>query len=297
MKIYLGGEWVMEKDEGWAREVNGWQKGALSKIIKRRLFSYFHHGFKTGNRLSKEVELAFECGIELFLNSGAYSAFTQKETIDIEQYAKFIKEHGDKFSAVANLDDIGDTGPKSWANLKRLEQLGCDVLPVFHYNDDVMYLTKMIDNYPFIALGGLVGSSRKVLQEWLDRIWHRLIHKDGTPRLRVHGFGLTDYKLMERYPWYSVDSVSWARAGMYGGCVFYENGRLYNISFSDQSPVDGWHYKRLSDTQRAKVDGWLLPHGVTAQQCASHYSFRHLVNAATYQSLETIGSHHAQARL
>jgi hypothetical protein len=296
MKIFLAGEYPMEKDEGWSREVSGWQTGALSKIIKRRLFSYFHHGFKIDNRLSKEIKLAFDCGMDLFLDSGAYSAYTQKETIDLQQYAEFIHTHGDMFSAVANLDDIGDTGPKSWANLKELEILGCDVLPVFHYNDDVKYLNMMLDNYPSIALGGLVGSSRKVLQEWLDRIWLRLIDKEGTPRLRVHGFGLTDYRLMARYPWHSLDSASWARAGMYGGCVFHENGRLYHISFSDESPVEGWHYKRLTDKQREKIDKWLEPHKVTAAQCASHYSFRHLVNAATYQNMESIGSRHAQAR-
>jgi hypothetical protein len=44
----------------------------------------------------------------------------------------------------------------------------------------------------------------------------------------------------------------------------------------------------LSNAKKALVDKWLLPHGVTAQQCAAHYSFRHLVNAATYQGLEVI---------
>lgn len=288
MKIFLGGTALM------AKEGDGWQV-ALSKVIKRRLFSYFFYGCKINNRLSTEIELAFDCNMELFLDSGAYSAFTQKETIDIEQYAEFIHAHGEIFSAIANLDDIGDTGPKSWANLKELEQLGCrDVFPVFHYNDDIKYLKKMIDNYPLIGLGGLVGTSRKVLQEWLDRVWGRYLTKpDGTPRLRVHGFGLTDYKLMARYPWHSLDSASWAMAGIYGDCVFHENGKLFKVGFSDESPdqhkSEGWHYKRLTDRQKEKVNGWLRPHNVTAEECASHYGFRHLVNAATYQSLESIG--------
>jgi hypothetical protein len=167
-------------------------------------------------------------------------------------------------------------------------------MPVFHYQDDIRYLKKMLDNYPFIALGGLVGSHRYRLQIWLDGIWYKhLSHKDGTPRVKVHGFGLTDFDLMKRYPWFSIDSSSWLLAGSFGGCVFYEKGRLFKIVFSADNPArrdfDGRHYDRLNAIEKLEVDKWLKPHGVTAQQCASHFRFRHLVNAATYQNLETIG--------
>jgi len=295
MKLYLAGETPLAKEEGWSRDVDGWQVGALSKVIKRRLFSYYFHGYHMGNRLSKEIQLAHDCGMDLFLDSGAYSAFTQQENIEVDKYASFINQHGDIFTVIANLDNIGDTGPKSWANLKALESMGCNVFPVFHHQDDLVYLKKMLDgDYEFIALGGLVGASRNVLRDWLDTMWSKyLTHEDGTPRLRVHGFGLTDFELMARYPWHSIDSSSWVMAGIFGGCVFYERGKLWKVTFSDESPstrdLDSWHYDRLIPEQKAIVDNWLKPHGVTAQQCASHYSFRHLVNAATYQSLESTG--------
>src|SRR5262249_29502261 len=154
----------------WSTQVEGWQVGRLSNVIKRRLFSYFFHGYEINNRLSKEVQLARECGTDLFLDSGAYSAFTQDEVIPVESYADFINQHGDIFSEIANLDDIGDIsgGSKSWDNLKALEAMGCAVFPVFHYDDDIRYLKKMIDNYSFIALGGLVGAHRSKLRAWLE---------------------------------------------------------------------------------------------------------------------------------
>lgn len=296
MRVYLAGEAPMSKEEGWAQNVDGWQVGALSTVIKRRLYSYYYHGYSIGNRLSKEVELALECKMDLFLDSGAYSAYTQKETIDVEQYGSFIRQHGEHFSLIANLDDIGDTGPRSWNNLKALEAMGCNVFPVFHLEDDEKYLVKMLDEgYPFIALGGLVGASTNVLGNWFDRIWSKyLAQENGIPRTNVHGFGLTDFKLMKSYPWFSIDSSSWAMAGIYGGCVFYENDKLYKITFSTDNPdirnFDGRNYEQLNSAQKATIDRWLLPHKVTAQQCASHYSFRHLVNAATYQSLEVLGT-------
>ena len=231
----------------------------------------------------------------MFLDSGAFSAHTQKKTIAIESYAGFINQHGEHFSVVANLDDIGDTGPKSWANLKALESMGCDAFPVFHYQDDIAYLKKMIDGgYPFIALGGLVGSSRVILRNWLDEMWGKYLTKpDGTPRLHVHGFGLTDFELMSRYPWYSIDSSSWVMTGNFGGCVFFEKSKLFKVTFSDESPnkkdLDSWHYSQLNEPQKKVIDKWLEPMGVTAQQCAEHYSFRWLVNAITYQSFERAG--------
>ena len=295
MRVYLAGETPMSKDAGWSSEVEGWQTGALSSVIKRRLYSYYYHGFTQGNKLTKEVQLAHECKMDLFLDSGAFSAHTQKQTIAVEKYANFINQHGDIFSVIANLDDIGDTGPKSWANMKALESMGCTVFPVFHYQDDIIYLKKILDEgYEFMALGGLVGSSRVVLREWLDSMWSKYLTKpDGTPKIKVHGFGLTDFELMARYPWFSIDSSSWVMAGIFGGCVFFEKGKLFKVVFSNDSPnkreLDSWHYSQLNDPQKRVVDKWLEPIGVTAEQCAHHYSFRHLVNATTYQSLESCG--------
>lgn len=280
MRLYLAGEPPLTE--------------ALSKVMKRRLFTYFYHGFNINNRLSKEIKLAHEYGMDLFLDSGAYSAYTQEKKIPVERYADFIQKYRGYFSEIANLDDIGDTGPKSWDNLKALESLGCKVMPVFHYHDDISYLKKMIENYPYIALGGLVGSRRRTLDDWLYLIWHKYLAKpNGIPRLNVHGFGLTDFELMFEYPWYSVDSSSWVQAGIFGACVFYDRERrkLRHVVFSEESAVEGQHYSRLAERgMTSDIDKWLLEQGVTAQQCASHYGFRHIINANTYQNLESLAA-------
>lgn len=296
MKVYLAGETPMSKDEGWSNDVEGWQTGALAGIIKRRLYSYFYHGFKRGNRLDKEVLISIDAGMELFLDSGAFSAHTQGDVISVDKYAAFINEHGHHFAVRANLDDIGDTGPKSWANMKELEKQGCDVFPVFHANDDFKYLTMMLDGgYEFMALGGLVGASRNVLRAWLDNVWAKyLVDAQGRPRIKVHGFGLTDTELMIRYPWYSVDSSSWVMTGIFGGCIFREDKTFYKVTFSDESPnkyeLNSWHYDRLVPAQQARVNAWLSRMGVTAKQLSSHYSFRHLVNARTFTEIEEMAT-------
>jgi hypothetical protein len=156
MKLFLGGETPMEKEADSSAKI-GWQVGALSKVIKRRIFSFYYHGYQINNRLSKEIELSRDCGMDLFLDSGAFTADTKSKTIALDRYAEFIHQHGKIFSAIANLDVIDDTGAKSWDNLKALEANGCKVIPVFHMNDDLVYLKRMLDaDYSVIALGGLV---------------------------------------------------------------------------------------------------------------------------------------------
>lgn len=290
MKVFLAGETPMSKDEGWSRDVEGWQTGALSSIIKRRLYSYYYH-----DRIDREVQTAIDAKMELFLDSGAFSAHTQGDEIKIEDYARFIHENGKHFSVMANLDDIGDTGPKSWANYQWLLKEKCFVFPVHHAADEDRYLEMILDQLEpgvgFMALGGLVGASRVVLRTWLDKMWSKfLTNKDGTPKVRVHGFGLTDTELMVRYPWYSVDSSSWVMTGIFGGCLFREGDRFYKVTFSNDSPdkfnVNGWHYSTLVPAQKKRVEAWLEHHGVTADQLARHYSFRHLVNARTFTEIE-----------
>lgn len=290
MKVFLAGETPMSKDQGWSQDVEGWQTGALARVIKRRLYSFYYH-----NRIDKEVQASIDSGHELFLDSGAFSAHTQGKAITIDDYARFIHENGHYFSVRANLDDIGDTGPKSWENWQTLKRMGCDVFPVHHASDTDEYIVKILSELPedtgFMALGGLVGASRNVLREWLDRIWAKyLVKDDGTPRVRVHGFGLTDTELMIRYPWYSVDSSSWVMTGIFGGCIFREGNKFYKVSFSDESPdkysVDSWHYQSLTAPQKKRVDAWLARMEVTPEQLAGHYSFRHLVNARTFTEIE-----------
>lgn len=291
MKVYLAGETALAKEEGWTDKVEGWTIGAMQRVIKRRLYSYFYH-----DRIDKEVQLAIDSGMDLFLDSGAYSAFTQNKEIKLDDYARFINAHGHHFTVMANLDVIGDTGPLSWANFEELRRQGCDVFPVFHFEDDPKYLVRMLDmGIPFMALGGLVGAGRSVLRDWLDDIWDKyLVDAEGKPRTNVHGFGLTDTELMLRYPWFSVDSSSWVMTSIFGGCLFRDGSKFFKVTFSDESPdkrdLNSWHYDRLTPDQQARVREWLAYHGVTAEQLASHYSWRHIVNARTFQEVELMAT-------
>lgn len=292
MKIYLAGEREGSRND----TINIWRNA------KRRLFSYYYHGYKTGGNPSQHIEGAREMDLELFLDSGAFTAFTKKEKIPVEQYANFVKRTRAYWSVCSSLDVIGhgeEAAAASHRVLQELHRLGADVIPVFHVREPDHWLERYIaEGHEYIAIGGMVPESTPWLMDRLDGLWGNVMtNPDGSPKLKVHGFGLTVFSLMFRYPWYSVDSTSWLMTGVYGACVLPTPAGIKRVFFSEQSPqarkLEGWHYHALTltpeDPRKDWIDEILAKYGVTAEQCAETYQYRDMVNAAVYQDLESMG--------
>lgn len=300
MKIYLAGERQVASNTV-ARDVesSGGQAPLWLKFTRRRLFSYYYHGMKH-NQVSKDVEASHEVlKLDLFLDSGAFTAFTKNKEIDIDRYGSFLQATKPMWKATSSLDFIGrgdEAAKRSYNNFQHLIKQGHDVCPVFHVREPDSWLQRYIDEgWSYIFIGGMVPETTGWLQDRLDHLFDRLLcRRDGSPRVRTHGFGLTTQALMFRYPWFSVDSTSWLMTGIFGSCVFSTGqGKLRKVDFSHQSgslrKVDGWHYWNLSPREKRVVDGWLSFFNITAEDCAKHYSYRDAVNAGTFQSLEEFG--------
>lgn len=281
MHVYLAGEVSLS-----ALERTG-VYDAFFKSCTHRLFSYFYHD----NADSEEIKTYVDKGVNLFLDSGAFSAFTKDKIIDIEAYAEYVKACP-FYYPVANLDVIGDTGKASFDNMVKLRDLvGQErLMPVFHQSDDDEWLDKILDmGFDYIALGGLVGSSWEKMSPWLNKTWARLVDKDGKPKLKVHGFGLTAIRALLAYPWYSVDSSSWMQSSIYGNGIFLVNKKLMGITFSEQNPdrrdIDSRHYECLPAAHKARIDALLDEIGVTAKQASEHWVPRSIINAHTFGQL------------
>lgn len=201
--------------------------------------------------------------VELFLDSGAFSAYTQGVEIDIQEYITFVKEHEDVLTVYANLDAIGDA-VKTLENQRTMEAAGLHPLPCFHIGEDLSYLDLYIAEYDYIAIGGMlaIGTGRAEVARVLDRLWaERICGADGMPKVKVHGFGLTSLRLMLRYPWYSVDSTSWVITGRMGSVYVPKpwTGALdepWKVCVSTRSPSKseaGQHITTISPTQREQV--------------------------------------------
>lgn len=170
----------------------------------RILLSYYYNTKGTLRNVAKELNSG-----DIFLDSGAFSAFTKEASIDLKEYCKYIKKHLDMLTCYAGLDVIGDD-KASLKNQHYMEKKGLDPIPCFHYGEDFKYLQHYIDNYDYIAIGGLIAAGNRNMKPFLDKIFSDYVcDSDGKPKVRIHGFAMTSPVLMARYPWYSVDSSSW----------------------------------------------------------------------------------------
>ena len=140
-----------------------------------------YHYFK-GIKVDAFRERAAEHDLKtFFLDSGAFSMFTQGIDIDLNAYANYIKQNQDLIHVSSNVDEIGrGKEQESYDNLKTLESLGVKVQPVHHARDEDKWLVRQLEEgYDYIFLGGMVPESTPYLKAWLDRMWEKYLTNPG----------------------------------------------------------------------------------------------------------------------
>jgi len=224
---------------------------------------------------------------QVFLDSGAFSAWSKGVEIDLPAYCRYIKENddiirkeGDAIMASV-LDSIGDD-LGTWQNQKEMERHGVRPLPCFHYGEDPRFLQEYAHNYSYITLGGMVAQSTKDLLIWLDEIWEKyLTDGAGRPITKVHAFGVTTPILMKKYPWFSVDSSSWVQVAA-NGSILYDGKAL---AISEQSPnrkVQNQHFYTFSPMQQEAIVKHLASQGYERERLSLEYVSRWVYNIRAY---------------
>jgi hypothetical protein len=242
----------------------------------------------------KFENLIREDGVRIMLDSGAYSMFTQGIDVDMDAYAQWVKDNADIIEFASNLDVIGAGNEQgSYDNLKYLESLGIEAIPVHHARDEDKWLERYLaEGYKHIALGGLVPETTNYRREWMDHIWGEyLTDKDGYPRdgIRVHGFGMTSVQLMRRYPWFSVDSTAWLMGSMFGKIFLWgRDGKMHTVVFSTEAPqakkLDA-HYDTLAPVVQGEIRELVGELGFEIEDLRQYYHVRDQANLAFYKRL------------
>lgn len=154
---------------------------------------------------------------EIMLDSGAFTAYTKGIVITLEEYASFIHEYRDHFQGgYINLDVINN-GKASYRNWKQMREQGLDPIPVYHLGTDEKWLKRYLKQTDYVAIGAIAKLNTKARIIGLDYIWKKyLLDDEGSPRVKVHGLGLTTPDIITRFPWYSVDSMTAAKMAAFG---------------------------------------------------------------------------------
>ena len=232
---------------------------------------------------------------KLFIDSGAYSAWSKNKHIDVDDYIKFINENTDKFTLFASVDDIPgelrrkptlweqrESPAKSWHNYLYMREQVKDkdkLLPVFHIGEDFRHLQNMLDatfngeHIPYIGLGGTVGLNPSVKEDWYKQCF-KVIQQSSNPNVKVHAFGMTSIDILENYPFESADSTTWLMASINGElCTKY--GR---ILVTPRTRYRSYHYDKASPFIQQYIQEQCIKYGTTLEQCMEDQESRQLYN-------------------
>jgi len=238
-------------------------------------------------------------GYSICLDSGAWSAYTQKKEIDLDAYMQYISDYKHLLDYYVNLDVIGvDTGQKSYDNYMRMVKEGFNPIPVFHIGSEPKYLHRYLAVTDYVALGAIAKTENKSRMWSLDQVWNELLtDENGAPLARIHGFGITSFRVLRYYPWYSVDSSSWVQYGRYGvvlipkwrqGNWTYEADPIKIVVSSRKVKENRQQYLKLPQPQRKMVRRYLYSVGFTYDDVSTNCIARDTVNLAYLMGLQDL---------
>ena len=253
------------------------------------------------------------CIGSFFLDSGAHSLYTKRviqvnggrrgrgdysfyETDEfwsyVDSYSEFVQKNREIIDLFVNVDVIFNP-ELTWKAQKYLEKkCGMVPVPVVHYGTSLRWLKRYLkEGHTLIGLGGLGQEvSSRSYYAWADRVFSYLCPPpQRLPVVRLHGFAMTAFPLMMRYPWWSVDSATWVKTGGWGG-IFVPKRRKgkwdfsipsYKVTVSEKNPSKkerGQHFFSFSSVEKRMVLDWLEYIGI---ECRNEEDVRGVFNHHT----------------
>lgn len=190
-----------------------------------------------------------------------------------DSYAGFMKKMGNRV-LLANVDAISN--PDITWEIQRFfeEEHGVIPVPIIHYGTEMRYVDRYLEAgyYDLLGVGGLgQGVSRHEYFRWGDHFFSHICPASNKllPIIKTHGFAMTSWELICRWPWWSVDSATWVKLSAYGWCMFPrwsdKKGWRFDLppivlNFSFKSPCmeeRQKHYTNATVEVRKTADRWL----------------------------------------
>jgi hypothetical protein len=197
------------------------------------LISY--HYFRNPEAMEKVVRFTQDYNVQIFADSGAFSAYKLGSQITLQEYSAWLQEYRSIFHVYANFDVIGDAVGTD-RNQRILEDSGLNPLPVFHAGSSWDVLEGLIERYPYIALGGLAA---KIVQGEGSMRFLVKCYRMGEGRAVFHGFGATGWKWLSNFGWYSCDSSAWVNGFRFGVIHLFDKnkGKMIRVSLGKHAKI------------------------------------------------------------
>lgn len=196
----------------------------------------------------------------IFIDSGAYSAYTKGATIDVDAYIDWINENGDAFTVIAQVDFIPgksnlETDPDiylkapglSWENYLYMHErvkpeLRDKLIPVYHQGEDFKWLRNMLEwvdpetgkHMPYIGISPHTEVTSANRLQFCKQVF-RIIKNSSNPTVKTHGFGMTALHLLRHIPFTSVDSTTWLQSAIHGQILIHRGGKIVPVVISERT--------------------------------------------------------------
>lgn len=188
---------------------------------------------------------------DFMLDSGAFTFMQDKKTHTdfegyLERYADFIKRNNIEKFFELDIDSV-EGYEKVKAYRKKLERLtGKQSIPVWHKSRGTKEFTRHCEEYPYVAIGGLVDGAAK--GEYAKQLWKyfpwfiKTAHDNGA---KIHALGFTSLEGIKKYHFDSVDSTAWTSGNRFG-YIFRFDGKT-------MTKIDVPKGKRLADSRKVAI--------------------------------------------
>lgn len=190
------------------------------------------HALFANKDLGTALRVLGDAPVSVFADSGAFTAFTQGQAVDVGAYIAWVIKWGHLLTCAAAPDVIGDP-VATVRNTERMQrEVGAahprlPVLPTYHAGSPFEFLDHWTARVDYLAVGGLVPlsrGSRATLARVLAQVFSRM-----PAHVSVHGFGMASPTVVTRYPWASADATTWLNGAKYGVICLWNGGDMVRV--------------------------------------------------------------------
>ena len=251
-------------------------KSYMKKLKANRLLSYVLD--------KKEIINSLNDGIPIFMDSGAFSAFTKGKKINIDEYIEFINSYGDKLKLIASLDVINEP-LQSYNNYEYIYNkinYKDKLIPCFHFGEPLEYLDRYLKDskIKYLAIGGLAGNKKNQNRNSIEGIVNYIRNKNKT--IKIHIFGISNVDLINDLDITSIDSSTWIRRAIYGDILNPVDGKAYHLGNKNKLKIE--EYKDLINNDTKAI---LKDLSLTFENLKDSASNRTLFNLISFQKYLT----------
>ena len=234
----------------------------------------------------------------LFIDSGAYTAYTKGVELNVDEYIEYLNSVTDSMEICAQLDTIPGrfNKPKTREEIREAPRLSWEnylymrerlnepdkLLPIFHQGEDFKWLKNMLEwtdskgnHIPYIGVSPAVDVPG--LESFLDMSFD-IISKSSNPNVKTHAFGMTRLDVLEKYPYTSADSATWKKNAAYG-CIHSPWGLIYVGNQTRSGPLNV--VKQPKHIQE-KLIAYIGECGYTLEEAVAKDTVRYIINLKYY---------------